>query len=207
MREAPETHKILIAEDDAAIRDVLAEACEGLATTVLVSEGEAVGQAMAAESFDLLLLDWNLGSRSGVELLELAARLQPQAWRIILFTIPTIDALVKAMRAGAHDAWWVARGMELREHLLEEWLEKSSVSKGFPPLYLSSITESLSEKAATREVPFFEARREFSKIFIREIARRHSLSRNDLARWMGVSVRTLQRVLSADEKTREEESK
>jgi hypothetical protein len=120
----------------------------------------------------------------------------------VLFSIPSVDTLVKAMQYGAHDAWWVSRGergVGPLDHLLKEWLEKTPVSNGFSPLLLSRLAKSISMQAASREISFFEARREFSKALIREISRRHRLPRGDLAKWMGVSVRTIQRLLSDDE--------
>jgi len=190
---------VLIAEDDAAIRDVLAKACERLAVPVLASDVEGAWEAMAGESFDLMLLDWHLSSKGGEEFLREAARRQPQARRIALFTIPSVDTLVASMRAGAHDAWWVARGMELRDGLLKEWIQKPVVCNGFSPLFLSHLADSMSTKAATRKMSFFKARREFSKALVREIHQRHGLSRNDIAQWMGVSVRTIQRLMSGRE--------
>ncbi len=196
MEQGISGRKILIAEDDAGIRDILVGACEGMASPVIAIDGAAAREAMAGEAFDLLFIDWQLSPPAGPELLELASRLQPSAWRIVLFTIPTVDALVRAMRAGAHDAWWVARGMELREGLLQEWIDKPPVCKGFPPLVISRLADSMSAQAASRKTSFFQARREFSRTLIQEISRRHGLSRNDLAEWMGVSVRTIQRLLS-----------
>jgi CheY-like chemotaxis protein len=188
--------RVLIAEDDAAIRDILVRACEGVAVSVAARDGETAREALATDAYDLLFMDWQLSADGGAELMAQAARLQPGAWRIALFTVPSVDALVSAMRSGAHDAWWVARGMEPRSGLLREWLDKPPVSKGFPPLLVSRLADSMSAKAAARRTDFFEARREFSKVLVREITRRHGLSRGDLADWMGVSVRTIQRLLS-----------
>lgn len=196
MNEATGEKKVLIAEDDSAIRDALAVACAGLAAPVLVPNGDGAREALASESFALILLDWQLIPYGGEELLREAARLQPHAWRISLFTIPSVEALVEAMKAGAHDAWWVARGMELRDHVLQEWLQKPPVSSDFRPLLLNRLADAMSTKAASKRTSFFKARREFSKTLIREVALRHGMRRHDLARWMGVSVRTIQRLLS-----------
>jgi len=200
MPGSPKAPKVLVAEDDSAIRAALVTACEGLAVPVTARDADTAREALATESFRLMLLDWQLESGGGSEILREAARLQPGAWRISLFTIPSVDSLVLAMRAGAHDAWWVARGMELREHVLKEWLGKPPVSKGFSPLLLNRMADAMSTRAAARKDSFFKARREFSKNLIREVAVRHKLSRNDLAKWLGVSVRTVQRLLSGRER-------
>lgn len=199
MNEIKRMKRVLVAEDDPAIRGALVASCEGLAFPIVARNGEEALEAMVSDVFNLLLLDWHWDPPGGEDLFREASRLQPAAWRIALFTIPSVDALVAAMRSGAHDAWWVARGMELREHVLREWLQKPPVSSDFSPLLLNRLADTISSKAAARKDSFFKARREFSKILIKEVALRHKLTRNDLAKWMGVSVRTIQRLLSGRE--------
>lgn len=194
--EEPIRPHVLVAEDDAAIRDLLAEACRNQARVSIASNPLETREALARDAFDLLLIDWQFGRPEGEGLLAVAARLQPEARRIVLFTVPTVDALVLAMRAGAHDAWWVARGMEIREGLPAAWLAKPAVPKGFQPLLLSNLAKTLSARAVAEGATLPEARREFSSILLREISRRHGLSRNELANRMGVSLRTIQRLLS-----------
>jgi CheY-like chemotaxis protein len=189
--------RVLIAEDDSAIRTALMMACEGLARYECVQDARTARERMSTESFDLLLLDWNLEPGGGEELVRTAERLQPSAWRIALFTIPVVDGLVEAMRAGFHDAWWVARGMELRDQVIGCWLAKNPDSKGVSPLALDRLADMMSARASAKRTSFFKARRDFSKTLIREVASRQGMSRESLARWMGVSVRTIQRLLAA----------
>jgi DNA-binding NtrC family response regulator len=93
---------ILIVEDDAEIRSVLADV---LQTHYRVSEagsGAALKKALAgAETPDVVMLDLNLGDADGMDLLPHIKRRWPETQVIVLTGNATIEAAVEATKRGA----------------------------------------------------------------------------------------------------------
>lgn len=71
MQAPPHLIRILVIEDEQKLREALAEGfrLEGWSVVALGSGVDALRQ-LAAETFDLLILDWMLPDRDGVELLR-----------------------------------------------------------------------------------------------------------------------------------------
>jgi DNA-binding NtrC family response regulator len=93
---------VLIIDDEAAIRESL--------ETLLQLEGYAVESAASGEeglariaerSFDLVLLDFALPDRDGIELLAEIHHQDPQLLIIMITAYGTVENAVKAMQAGA----------------------------------------------------------------------------------------------------------
>ena len=71
--------RILLADDDAATRDLVKRALEGDGHTVQVTQdgSEALDRVKAAQPFDLLVSDVEMPLLDGVKLAERASALQP----------------------------------------------------------------------------------------------------------------------------------
>ncbi len=96
--------KILVVEDDAAIRRGLADALAfaGYDVVQCARGDEAVGRALA-ESPDLLLLDVLLPGKDGFEILRDLRRSHPQLPVIMLTARGAEDDRVRGLRLGADD--------------------------------------------------------------------------------------------------------
>src|SRR5437763_147258 len=95
--------RLLIADDDAEIRDVLHEfLCERYECHAFAS-AEAALTALSRQSFDLIISDIMMGGLSGLELVPRALRLAPDAVIIMISGAQTIEHAIAAMRAGAFD--------------------------------------------------------------------------------------------------------
>ncbi len=96
--------KILIVDDEAFIREnlerILAE--DGYRPFSTESGEEAVKQ-VGEEEVDLVLLDLNLGSKSGLEVLRALKEVDPEVLVIIITGYGTVESAVEALKMGAYD--------------------------------------------------------------------------------------------------------
>lgn len=95
--------RILVVEDDPAIRRGVAHSLRFNGYEVAEAADEAAGLAAAAEPFDLLLLDLNLPGGDGLEILK-AVRARSGATPVIILTARADEEdRVKGLKLGADD--------------------------------------------------------------------------------------------------------
>jgi DNA-binding NtrC family response regulator len=95
---------LLIVDDEALIRETLAEylANEGFDVSVSASAEEAL--ALAAErAFDVVLCDVQLPGMDGIELLGRLTKLSPQTFVLLITAYATVESAVEAFHRGAQD--------------------------------------------------------------------------------------------------------
>ena len=99
----PET-KLLMVEDDRLLGDLMRESLEEAGYRVrLARTGAEAMEAVAEESFDLVLQDIQLPDADGLDVLEEILRRQPQWQALVMTAYATVDKAVKAMKIGAFD--------------------------------------------------------------------------------------------------------
>lgn len=97
---------ILVVEDDAEVRHFLVDALEEGATVLEVENGpQAVEllQQHCGRGLDLLLVDYLLPGRSGLEILRLTKERWPWIATVIMTGVGSEDLAIEALRAGARD--------------------------------------------------------------------------------------------------------
>ncbi|HEV2619175.1 MAG TPA: sigma-54 dependent transcriptional regulator [Acidobacteriaceae bacterium] len=96
--------RILIIDDEAAIRESLEAllTLEGFDVTMAVDGASGLEQ-LAANEFDLLLLDLALPGESGIDLLPRVLEMQPALPVIMITAYGTVSNVVDAIRAGAEN--------------------------------------------------------------------------------------------------------
>ena len=96
--------RILIVDDEAAIRESLDAllSMEGFSVTA-AADGAAGLEQLAANEFDLLLLDLALPGETGIELLPRILEMQPEMPVIMITAYGTVANVVDAIRAGAEN--------------------------------------------------------------------------------------------------------
>jgi len=106
--------RVLVIEDDATLGHALQEFLmeQGYGVDWL-KEGEQVSGAVAAQSYDLLLLDLNLPGMSGLEVLQQLRNAGQQVPVLILTARDGLDDRVAGLDAGADD--YVTKPFELAE--------------------------------------------------------------------------------------------
>lgn len=96
------SYKVLIIDDDMAVLNIcqLILSAEGLSTQT-AGNGQAAFQALADNSFDLILLDIGLPDVDGLDILEQVSNQYSQISPIIMTGYATLEAAVRAQELGA----------------------------------------------------------------------------------------------------------
>ncbi|MBF0676246.1 sigma-54-dependent response regulator transcription factor FleR [Pseudomonas sp.] len=96
--------KVLLVEDDRALRDALADTLElGGYAFRAVESAEAALQALAEESFGLVISDVNMPGMDGHQLLGVIRSRYPQVPVLLMTAYGAVERAVDAMRQGAAD--------------------------------------------------------------------------------------------------------
>ena len=104
MLRGMEQRCILIAEDDGAIREVLADMLQGAGYAVrTAADGRAALELLLSSPVDLALLDVNMPEINGFQLLKMMARECPEIPSIILTAHGEEKERVKGLELGADD--------------------------------------------------------------------------------------------------------
>ncbi|MEJ8548677.1 sigma-54-dependent transcriptional regulator [Brevibacillus borstelensis] len=94
--------RLLIVDDEPAICTSLSFALEDDFDVFTAKDEETALVLIEQEEIDCVLLDLNLGSTSGLELLPRAKKLRPELTVIMMTAFGTIESSVAAMKAGAY---------------------------------------------------------------------------------------------------------
>jgi DNA-binding NtrC family response regulator len=121
--------RILVVDDEALIRDTLAEYLqqEGLAVDACAS-GETALDLAAQHRYDVALCDVQLPGMDGIELLERLLKVSPQTFVLLVTAYATVENAVEAFQRGAHDYL-------MKPILLDEVLAKVRRMLRFRDLY------------------------------------------------------------------------
>ena len=101
---APASQTILIADDSAAIREVLSELLRQRGyQTIAVTNGAEALQALESKPVDLVLTDVRMPGMGGLNLLEKVQMRMPDIPVVLLTAWPSVEVTVQALRLGARD--------------------------------------------------------------------------------------------------------
>ena len=96
--------KILVAEDDSLVRDVIVRFLEEEKYPVVVAnDGIAAIKLLRLEDIKLVLADLRMPGADGMEVLKAAVRNDPDIAVVVLTAYGTLDTALEAMREGAYD--------------------------------------------------------------------------------------------------------
>jgi two-component system response regulator PilR (NtrC family) len=95
---------ILVADDEAAVRDSLVEVLreEGYQVTGAEDGGAAIA-AFSTRDFDLVISDLRMPNVDGIGVLRHAREVSPQTLVVLMTAFATIDTAIEALRSGAQD--------------------------------------------------------------------------------------------------------
>ena len=97
-------HRVLIIEDDANMRDMLAVSLKRRDFDVVAKESAITGLATLATSpFDIVVTDINMRGTDGIELCRTLASSHPNLPVIVITAFGSMDTAIAALRAGAVD--------------------------------------------------------------------------------------------------------
>ena len=110
--------RILVADDEKAIRDFLFEALSQLGgfSVELAENGEEALRKMEREDFDLVLTDMKMPRMDGLQLIAEITKSKPETLIVLLTGHGTIASALEAMKRGASD--YLTKPVNLDELLL-----------------------------------------------------------------------------------------
>ena len=104
MTDTSKTLRILIAEDNASIREGMVQVLKKEKHAVRsVESGEKALSALEDASFDLIITDYKMAGLDGLQLLKHAKKKLPEVQVIVITAYGTVELAVEAMKAGAWD--------------------------------------------------------------------------------------------------------
>ncbi|MFT4668928.1 MAG: two-component system nitrogen regulation response regulator NtrX [Flavobacteriaceae bacterium] len=164
--------KILIIEDEAAIRRVLVKILSEENDTYQIKEAEDGLQGIdliKKEDFDLVLCDIKMPKMDGVEVLEAVKKIKPEIPMVMISGHGDLDTAVNTMRLGAFD--YISKPPDLnrllntvrialdrKELVVENTLLKKKVSKNYEMIGASKAINQIKEmieKVALTEARVF----------------------------------------------------
>jgi DNA-binding NtrC family response regulator len=99
-----ERARILIVDDEEIVRESLSAWLEKDGYTVATApDGPSALERLARERWGIVLLDLKMPGMDGLQVLEQARTLQPDASVVIMTAYATVDTAVSAMKLGAYD--------------------------------------------------------------------------------------------------------
>jgi DNA-binding NtrC family response regulator len=105
---------MLVVEDEKTLREGIATAFRESAWQVVESEdGEKAMDLLEREVFDVLVTDYRMPGKSGLEVLKHSKAINEATVVLVMTAYGTVESAVEAMRAGAYD--YVLKPFELEE--------------------------------------------------------------------------------------------
>jgi DNA-binding NtrC family response regulator len=140
--------KILVADDERAIRDMLSAALGQWGYEVLLagSGPEALGQ-LKGQLLEAALIDVRMPDMDGIELLRELKRYDSSMEIVIMTGYPTVSTAVEALKEGAYDYLTKPLIMDELKHLLARLIERRFLRKE-----VSSLRSRLGEQLAVHEL-------------------------------------------------------
>src|SRR6187401_1246328 len=122
---------ILIADDDADIRDILKDTLANLGARIITAaDGQECLNRIETDAPDLVLLDIEMPIRNGLEVLKELRERGSEAAVIMITAYGTIERAVEAMKQGAYD--FITKPFDL-DHIaltVEKALERERLRRG-----------------------------------------------------------------------------
>jgi DNA-binding NtrC family response regulator len=123
--------KILVADDDADIRDILKDTLNSLGARIVTAvDGQDCLDRVEADAPDVLLLDIEMPVKSGLKVLQELQQRGSKVTIIMITAYGTIERAVQAMKQGAYD--FITKPFDL-DHIalvVEKALEREKLKRG-----------------------------------------------------------------------------
>lgn len=105
--------KLLVVDDEKNTREALRRAFEDAFEVFVAANLDGSKNLMKSEPMDVVLTDLRLGNESGLDVLKLCQRQNPQPPCVVMTAYGSVESAVEAMRQGAYD--YVTKPLDL-EH-------------------------------------------------------------------------------------------
>ena len=140
--------RVLVADDDADLRDLLADALAewGYDVVTAADGAEAVAKAQH-QLFDVALVDIWMPGMDGLRTLEEIKHHDPSIEVVMMTGDPMVTTAVQALKAGAYDYLVKPLNLDELQHLMSQLVEKRFLSRE-----LSALRRELGEQLAVKEL-------------------------------------------------------
>jgi CheY-like chemotaxis protein len=99
-----ETFRMLIAEDDDSLRDILREVLQKPKRVIeAYKDGQEAIGALQQSRFDIVITDLRMSGADGLQVLQEAKKSHPDSIVIIMTGYASLDSAIAAIRGGAYD--------------------------------------------------------------------------------------------------------
>jgi len=106
--------RVLVVDDKESMREMLSEVfCNEGLSVLTASTGEEAIDRVGSEAFDVIVTDFKMPGKNGLDVLRSVKELSPETEVILMTAYGTIETAVEAMRLGAFD--FVSKPFELAE--------------------------------------------------------------------------------------------
>jgi YesN/AraC family two-component response regulator len=181
LRHSESLPVVLVVDDDAPVRSFMRIALEATATVVEAPDGEQALRMLerhGGRNLDLVLLDYVIPNRSGLEILRVVRRQWPWIPVVIITGFGSEDVAIHALRAGARD--YLKKPIDvdqLRQTVVTLTAKRSSGTRAGPEILMAeSDAPRAVHRGITRALTY--AGQHFTEsITLSEIAREASLSK------------------------------
>ncbi len=187
--------RILILQMNPVFLKKLVKSCSSLGDVFTAQSPEEALEAVSLNTFDLLLLQWELISADKPLNFETIRQFQPKSAKIALLHISDLSSVISAMKTGFTDIIWFGIERILLKQKLEDSLTFSPMT-GVNHTHMTPLVKALTQRNLDQKATLFQARKEFSKLFLQMMMKHSRLRRPELAALLEVSPRTLQRHLT-----------
>ena len=162
--------KILVVDDEPAIRETLAEVLNAKGRKVVTAaSGEEALALLQKETFDLMLLDLIMPGLGGLQVMEKARTIAAGTVIIMLTAHGTLSSAIQAMRHGAHDYLLkpasapkimasVEKGLRRRQEALRKQELVRQMERAIKELSTGEFALSGTESEPERPARFLQAR-------------------------------------------------
>jgi len=143
--------KLLIVEDDVKILDFLKRGfVEDGHTIDSAVDGDEAIYLVELNNYDVIILDWMLPNKSGIEVLEYLKKQNITTPIIMLTAKSELNDKIKAIRGGADD--YLTKPFDYEELLVRvEALYRRSVSNGSDIIYIQNLSIDISNKIIKKD--------------------------------------------------------
>ncbi len=98
-----EEYKILVADDEAGIRDLLRDLLSGSFNVDTVERGDEVLDRIARDRHDILILDLQLPGMNGIDVLRVISEKKVRVVVVVITASNNVETAITAMKLGAYD--------------------------------------------------------------------------------------------------------
>jgi putative two-component system response regulator len=153
-RSAPVRGRVLVVDDDEGVLAVFQAVLEDAGYEVACAEtGQEALDHLGSGVFNLVVMDKNLPDTSGIEVLQVARKLQPDIEAVVVTAYASTDSAIQAVEAGAYDYLRKPlNDIEILPRVVRRALERQALSRERQRLLLELLDANAALSSTNQEL-------------------------------------------------------